>query len=298
MQSGKTEFFKMNTIYFHSFLSSFPKQPTMTLLKKQLVILTLLISCLPLFSQNTQPDKKKNRQEEKRQKINDMIRQDEEGVLVYSKQNIFGLHFRTNGYGFFYERGQMKSQRNSNLYSIEFNEIKHPKEDKLPNGGGGFTFGNPFVYGKINNLYNLQFGYGRQRIVGQKGNKNGVAVSVIYKGGLSLGMLRPYYIEVEDNTGQNRTIKYTPEDSALFLTAYIIGGGGLGKGWGEIKFKPGVFAKTAIRFDFGRFNEVVSGVEVGLSGEFYSGKMPIMLFQKEKQFFYQGHIAVMFGHRK
>jgi hypothetical protein len=65
-----------------------------------------------------------------------------------------------------------------------------------------------------------------------------------------------------------------------------------------MKFKPGVFAKTGLRFDFGRFNEVVSGIEVGVSAEYYAGKIPIMLYQKEKQFFYQGHVAMMFGRRK
>lgn len=241
---------------------------------------------------------KNSRREERRKKINDLIRQDEEGLLVYSKQSIFGVQFRTNGYGFFIEKGIMKSQRNSTLYSLEFNEIKHPKEDKLPNGTGGFSFGNPYIYGKINNFYGLQLGAGQQRILGQKGNKNGVALSVVYKGGFSAGLLRPYYIEVEDNNGQTRTIKYSQQDSTLFLTGFILGGGGLGKGWNELKLKPGVFAKSALRFDFGRFNEVVSGIEIGLSAEYYASKIPLMLFQKEKNFFYQGHISIMFGHRK
>ena len=62
---------------------------------------------------------------QKRQKINDLIRQDEEGVLVYSKQTVYGFHLRTNGYGLFFEKGKMKTQRNASIYSIEFNEIKH-----------------------------------------------------------------------------------------------------------------------------------------------------------------------------
>jgi hypothetical protein len=267
--------------------------------KKLFVAIGIIAISLSVFGQETEEkrDRKATRKEEKKKKINDLIRQDEEGVLVYSKQSIFGVQLRNNGYGAFYERGKMKSQRNTMLYSIEFNEIKHPKEDKLPNGTGGFSFGNPYVYGKINNFYQFQLGFGMQRILGQKGNKNGVAVSWVNKAGLSLGLLRPYYIEVDDN-GSSKTIKYSPETDSLFQFGFILGGGGIGKGWGEMKLKPGAFAKTGLRFDFGRFNEVVSGIEVGVSAEFYSGKIPIMLFQKEKQFFYQGHIAFMFGHRK
>ena len=267
-------------------------------MKKLFMIAFLFILGSSLFAQEPETKNKKDaRKEEKKKKISDLIRQDEEGVLVYSKQSIFGLQLRTNGYGVFYERGKMKTQRNTMLYSLEFNEIKHPKEDKLPNGTGGFSFGNPYVYGKVNNFYSLQLGFGSQRILGQKGNKNGVAVSLVYKGGLAMGLLRPYYIEVEDN-GSSVIIKHSPQTDSLFKFGFILGGGGLGKGWGEMKMKPGGFAKTSLRFDFGRFNEVVSGVEVGVSAEFYSAKIPIMLYQKEKQFFYQGHIAIMFGHRR
>lgn len=269
-------------------------------MKKFILIITVLAIYLPSFSQIKEESKNRNdeRRDERRKKINDMIRQDEEGVLIYSKQSVFGLQLRNNGYGLFIEKGKSKSQFKSNLYSIEFNEIKHNKEDKLPNGTGGISFGNPYIYGKLNNFYQFNIGFGQQHMLGQKGNKNGVALSLIYKAGLSLGLLRPYYIEVVDDNRVNKTIKYTKEDSALFVSGFIIGGGGLGTGWSELEFKPGIFAKSALRFDFGRFNEVVSAIEVGLSAEFYSSKIPQMLFQKDRQLFYQGHIAFMFGHRK
>ena len=107
------------------------------------------------------------------------------------------------------------------MYGIEFNEIKHPKEDKLPNGTGGFSFGNPYVYGKINNFYSVQLGFGGHRFLGQKGNKNGVAVSVVYKGGLSLGCCVLIISRLIDN-GDNKTIKYSPETDSLFKFAEFI----------------------------------------------------------------------------
>ena len=269
-------------------------------MKKLFIIVCLVSFCTSLLAQEIpkKQTKKQVRKQEKQDKATEMTRQEEEGILVYSTQSIWGIQLRTNGYGAFYEKGKKKTQRNGTVYGIEFNEIKHPKEDKLPNGTGGFSFGNPYVYGKINNFYSLQLGFGGHRFLGQKGNKNGVAVSVVYKGGISLGLLRPYYIQVQDNGGGTRTIKYSAETDSLFKFGFIIGSGGLGKGWGEMKFKPGVFAKTGLRFDFGRFNEVVSGIEVGVSAEYYTGNIPIMLYQSEKQFFYQGHIAMMFGRRK
>ncbi|MEO7983856.1 MAG: hypothetical protein ABI688_07225 [Bacteroidota bacterium] len=241
---------------------------------------------------------KEDKKEVKRQKINSMIKQSEEGVLVYRKQNIFGVQGRSNGYGAFYELGKMKTNRKTSIYRLDITEIKHQKEEKL-SGGGGLVFGNPFVYGKINSFYQATLGFGQQYILGQKGNKNGVAVSAVFNGGLALGLLRPYYIQVQDpTTGKDRTIRYSLADSLLFVGPTIIGGGGFGKGWSEINIKPGAFLKTAMRFDYGRFNEVVSGIEAGLSVDFYGSKIPIMIGQKEKQLFFQGYIAILFGRRK
>jgi hypothetical protein len=267
---------------------------------KQLSLLLLLVTLGIASSAQDSISKrqaKNEKKEMKRQKINNMIRQAEEGILVYSKQSIFGFQLRTNGYGGFYEYGKMKTNRKTNIYRLDFNETKHQKEEKIPNDG--LFFGNPFIYGKINYFYPMTLGFGQQYILGQKGNRNGVAVSAVYNGGLALGLLRPYYIEVFDPAiNDNRVIKYSDQDSALFLGNSIVGGGGFGKGWSEIKVKPGVYAKAALRFDYGRFNEMVSGIEVGISTEYYFSDIPIMAAQNDRKLFFQGYVSLIFGRRK
>jgi hypothetical protein len=267
--------------------------------KLSLVLLSVtIVTALVAQDSPSRRESKEEKKEAKRQKVNNLIKQAEEGVLVYRKQSIFGLQLRNNGYGGFYELGRMKTNRKTNIYRIDITEIKHQKEEK--SAVNGVFFGNPFIYGKVNNFYQVTLGFGQQYILGQKGNRNGVAVSAIFNGGLAVGLLRPYYIEVQDpSSGGNKIIKYSKADSALFLGPTIVGGGGLGKGWKEIKMKPGAFVKTALRFDYGRFNEVVSGIEVGLSAEFYSSKIPLMAAQnKDKRLFFQGYISLLFGHRK
>ena len=37
---------------------------------------------------------------------------------------------------------------------------------------------------------------------------------------------------------------------------------------------PGLYAKAAIRFDYGSYNEVMSALEVGIAGEYYTKKIP------------------------
>lgn len=244
----------------------------------------------------TKKSTKQERKAERQERINAMIKQEEEGALIYNKQNIFGIELRTNGYGIYYEIAKAKTRRKANTYIAEFTEIKDPKEEK--NTTDIFSFGNPYIYGKVNNFYQLKLGIGQQYLFGQKGNKNGVAVAGIYQAGLTLGMLRPYYIQVNDGNS-TREIKYSPQDSALFLDQSVIqGGAGLGKGWNEITFKPGIFAKAAIRFDLAHYNETATIIEVGISIEAYPEKIPILLLDKQHQFFFQGHAAFSFGRRR
>lgn len=262
--------------------------------KLSLVTVIILLAAVGSFAQSSR-EEKREKKEAKRQRINEMVRQAEEGVLVYEKQNIFGIQLRTNGYGAFYEMGRMKTNRKTNIFRLDITEIKAHKEEKLL--GGGFLFGNPFIYGKRYYFYPITLGFGQQYMLGQKGNKNGVAVSAVYNAGIAAGILRPYYVDVQVSGNEDQSIKYS-QDSLLFLSGPFAGASGLGKGWNEIRVKPGAFVKAAMRFDYGRYNESVNGLEIGMSMEIYKDKIPIMLFQKENRLFFQAYLALLFGKRK
>jgi hypothetical protein len=262
--------------------------------KKLSLVTIIILLAVSSFAQYSR-EEKREKKEAKRQRINEMVRQAEEGVLVYEKQNIFGIQLRSNGYGAFYEMGRMKTNRKTNIYRLDITEIKDHKEEKLL--GGGFLFGNPFIYGKRYFFYPITLGFGQQYILGQKGNKNGVAVSAVYNAGISVGLLRPYYVDVQGSGNREISIKYS-QDSTLFVNGPFLGASGLGKGWSEIRVKPGGFAKAAMRFDYGRYNESVNGLEIGMSVEVYKDKIPIMLFQKQGRIFFQAYLALLFGKRK
>jgi hypothetical protein len=274
--------------------------------KKAVLLFVIVATSGLLFAQDstarTSPTKEEKKAE-KKQRINSIIKQEEEGNLAYVKQNGFGIQLRTNGYGLFFELGKRRSPRFTNTYSIELTEIKHPKEEKI---GGGNFFSNPYVYGKINNFYQAKLGFGQQYIFGQKGNKNGVAVIGIAQAGLALGLLKPYYINTRGSGGTETEIKYSSQDSIQFLTFDPNNSGaGFTKGWNEVKVKPGVFIKTALRFDFGRYNESIQAIEVGMSLEGYSEKISILApvstdknASGPRQLFFQGHVAFVFGRRK
>ena len=249
---------------------------------------------------------KKQKQEKKKERINQMIKQEEEGTLIYQKQNIFGIKLNSDGYGLMYERGYMKTVNKTNLFSLDIGERKHQKEDKrnkVKTVDNFAVYGNPLIYGKINNFFFVKLGVGQSYLLGGKGNRNGVAVSAIYNGGISLGLLKPYFVDVEVvGSGEEKSIRWIENDTAnnaLFLDEFsLTGGSGLFKGFGKIKPKPGVFAKGAVRFDYGRYNELVSSIETGFSAEFYFSDMPIMALVPAKKLFLNVFVAIEFGKRK
>jgi hypothetical protein len=248
------------------------------------------------FSQGK--DVRAQKKEEKKEKIRQLIMQEEQGAIIYQKQSVFGIKLNTDGYGAFYELGRLKTPRKSNLYSFEIGERKHLKEEKITSADGGYL-SNPYIFGKINNFYYAKIGYANQRLIGNKGNKNGVAVSALYGGGFSAAFLKPYYLKIADGNNQVTDVKYSNNDD-IFIgePGQILGASGFSKGFGEMKFTPGAFVKTAMRFDYGRYNELVSAVEVGLNIEVYTKKLPIILLNKDRQLFFNAYAAIEFGRRK
>lgn len=253
-----------------------------------LTIIILSISCGAMAQKN-----KKQRQAEKRAHVNSLVKQEEEGVIAYKKSFVFGAKLINDGYGVFFELGRASSVKKSTLYQLEISERKHIKEDKQ-----SYPFINsvPFIYGKENFFYPVKLGVQQQVLLGNKSNKNGVSITANYGGGLSLALLRPYYVQVQKGN-EFVYVKYNSPDSLLFLNSPV-GGPTLSKGWSDLTVTPGVYAKTSVRFDYGSYNEIVSAIEVGLSGEYYTKKIPILLKATQRQFFFSAYVAFVFGKRK
>ncbi len=263
------------------------------------IFLAVAATTSTLFAQQTKQDKK----EERRKKINAMIKEEEEGVIAYRKHTIFGLKLTTDGYGAFLEVGRAQSIKKALLFQLDISERKHPKENKVTDPQYP---GPAVIFGKINFVYPIKIGLQQQILLGNKSNKNGVSVTANYGGGISLSLLRPYLLEVYDTSKspyQRKDIKYNSKDSGAFSDnsqLYYLQATGptFTKGWSSLSVTPGLYAKGALRFDYGRYNEVVSAIEVGLTGEFYAKKIPQLVYTDPKQYFISAYVTIMFGKRK
>lgn len=259
-------------------------------MRKIFLILTIVSFSFNSFAQ----DSRKQRQQEKREHVNTMIKQQEEGVITYRKSFLFGAKLTTDGYGIFFELGRASSVKKAMLYQLEISERKHTKEEKI---NSYYSNSAPYIYGKENFFYPVKLGVQQQRLLGNKSNKNGVAITANYGGGVAVALLRPYYVQISDGNSVNY-VKYNSPDSSMFLGSHILGGPDFGKGWNEMTVTPGLYAKAAVRFDYGAYNEVISAIEVGLTADYYSKKIPQIVYNKEKQFFFGGYVAILFGKRK
>jgi len=256
-------------------------------MRKLFLVAISFIIIIQGFAQN-----KKERREENRKRINALIKQEEEGVIAYERSTAFGGKLINDGYGIFFEIGRARSVKKGILFQLELSEHKHPKEEKQSNL---FNYSTPFIFGKQNFFYPVKLGVQQQVLYGNKSNKNGVSITYNYGGGVSLGMIRPYYVQL-GATGEY--VKFESDSSDFLDPSAISAGPGFSKGWSDLQLAPGVYAKTALRFDYGSYNETISGLEVGITGEYYTKDISLIVNSKPKKFFFTGYVAIILGRRR
>lgn len=236
------------------------------------------------------------------QTLKDAIKDQPKGVIYETEMSgLFRLH--TNGFALGMNYGKLKTYYKTNIWQFELVHLKHPREylDRIefaPGRPGGSA--NSFTYGKQNSFFALHAGYGQKYYFSGKAKKQGVAVGMSYAVGPSLGIIKPYYLELFIDNG-NATVAqpYSEANANIFLQPYsIAGGAGFGYGFDDLSIVPGGHAKAALHLDWGAFDEVVRAVEVGIMIDVYAKEIPIMLTEDNKPYFVNLYFSVELGKRK
>ncbi len=231
--------------------------------------------------------------------------------VVYDKEVTFDIRLHTHGLAFALNIGKIKTFYKTTYYHFGIGELKHAKEKRhsfdyptFPNGKSSRSF----VFGKRNSLYTLRGGWGTKRYYSDKAKEKGVAVGLSYEFGPSLGLLKPYYIEIDRSTDPTNaftsTEKYSEENADAFLNVEkIYGSSGFAKGLGELSFLPGFHASGGVHIDWGAVDEFVKAIEVGIMIDTYLKKVPLMVENEEIQnaenrpFFINLYITLQLGKR-
>ncbi len=214
--------------------------------------------------------------------------------VVYNKEFTVDFRAHTNGFlALAANFGKIKTYYKTKYYHFEIGELKHNKEFRTRDfiSASASRASSSYIYGKQNNFYVLRAGLGTKRYLTEKAARKGLAVGINYMYGPSLGIIKPYYIDInasDANTNSNlqvRSIRYSEEEAMNFLDISsnsnnannIIGHSGFTKGFSEVTLTPGLHGKFGLHLDWGAFDEFVKAVEIGLMADVYFQTIPIMV---------------------
>lgn len=186
---------------------------------------------------------------------------------------------------------ELFGRRQYRYLGLELVNVRHPKElSQSSNTGSRFT------PGKQNYLFALRPQYGREIILSNRNNDEGISINGIVAVGASLGILKPYYIQYQVRPGIVRTEAYDPVKHTDL--GNILGSGNLLQGLGNSKIIPGINAKLAFSFELSAFRSNLTGLEVGFLTEVFS-KAPIIIpFAENRSLFTSGYVTLFFGNKK
>jgi hypothetical protein len=208
--------------------------------------------------------------------------------IIYNRETTVDFKvLQTNGMALGLNFGRIRTYYLTNFYHFELGYIKHTKEYRkqaiggplIPNIGGGQSY----IFGKRNQFILLRGGVGQKRYFTEKAKLRGLAVGVSYEAGPTIGMLKPYYLDLGyplDNGTQLefRSEKYSESNREVFLNDDLVGGfSGFSRGLGEISIMPGVHGQASLHLDWGAFDEFVKAMEAGIMIDLFFDKVPIMV---------------------
>jgi hypothetical protein len=196
----------------------------------------------------------------------------------------------TNGWsgGILYLK--QRSAGKKSLWSLHFSEIKHEKEAKQEHTGNTYAYlgkSTPYIFGKINNAYTLQLGYGREQLLFPALLDGNMSISLRYAVGPALALLKPSYLNLiyveylPEEIAHIQTEKYNNDNVDKFLQpGSILGSEKWSQGLNEIKYIPGLFAELSFAIEPDKPRSFVKTITIGGNAAFYTSKIEIMAERK------------------
>lgn len=227
----------------------------------------------------------------------------------YQTVTTFGITTNTNsgiigGFAFRQSKrlaGELLGMPQYRYLSIEVVNVKHPKEYSSVN-----TVGSRYITGKENYLFVIRPQYGREVKLFQRDDDEGIAVSGIVAAGPSLGIVKPYYLEVSYGNSSRSVPASQVNGFATATGETVTGAGNFFQGFGQSTFTVGLNVKTALSFELSAFRSNTTGVEIGFLTELFPQKIVIIPNSEpggeraigNRSFFTSGYITLFFGSKK
>ncbi|MCC5916009.1 MAG: hypothetical protein JJU02_01645 [Cryomorphaceae bacterium] len=209
---------------------------------------------------------------------------------VYDNDFTVGVLLHTRGFGITGRYGFLTSGFTKNALEMDIVNMRHPKENKtytdfLNNSTG-------YVYGRENAFYIIRTGFYRERILYDKTDQGTLSVSFFYSIGVSWGMIKPIYLEIDRQENPTTTIeRYDPNSNEGF----ILGQANFFHRIGETRIQPGLYFKTGFSFDNHESDDRIRSLEAGVIIDAFHKEIPIMHDTSNSFLFFQMYMAINFG---
>ncbi|MDO7845388.1 hypothetical protein Q5H92_03395 [Hymenobacter sp. M29] len=228
----------------------------------------------------------------------------------YSKEFVYGINFNTQGGllgGASIRSTRVLDDRLLRFWSLEGVMLKNAKEERINTVVGG-----SYIDRKTNYAFVLRPSIGMQRILFRKAADAGVQVNGLLSVGPSIGLLMPYYISYDYTAARTQVINVASDEivneqyDPLKHTSpgAILDHGPLFSGISDTKVVPGFHVRGGLSFEYGRYRDAVTGLEVGVLVEAFTKRMVILSPYSRpedqavnRQFFPSVYLTLYFGHR-
>ena len=213
--------------------------------------------------------------------------------IFYRNEKTVGVHLNTNGWGVGYRYGSRINYFEKKLYEVDVSIIKHPKEIK---SSSSFLASESFVFGKLNYVFDLRIGFGKQKEIYTKRGPGSVAVRYFYSIGPEIALLKPIYYKIlyplNDSVYGVREEKFNPD---IHTSGGISGKTSFFNGFDELKVVPGAYVKLGFNFEFSQSETLIHALEAGAMVQVFGKSLDIMAVDDNQQYFFTLFVSYRFG---
>ncbi len=197
----------------------------------------------------------------------------------------FGVMLHTQGVGLTARRGFYQNAFRIKWWGVDVLTYKNPKEERTSNPV--YEDGRPYVYGKVNTLQMLRLWRGGQKLRSEKLRKDAVRFSTQWRCGISLGVLKPVYMEIgypDIPYDYIATERYDPDEH---FSNDIYGQAAWMNGLDELRVVPGLHGSYGLDFEYGGVRHVQRTLAVGLAVDAFLESPEIFAekFEQNNRFF-------------
>lgn len=214
--------------------------------------------------------------------------------------NSYGIKLNSNGWGLYYSFSTRINYRLRRFYESEYNYMKSSKEIKVVNPYFDEYSIRKFVFGKTYTVSNLKIGYGYNKMIFDKRDKNSISIHLVGSFGLALAVSKPIYYEIVDSVKiiNNKFFPYTSnyriDINIQNNPTDIVGKAPFNLGISEIKLHPGAYIKMGMCFDFSKDVMKTKILETGVIFDSYLKPIEIMAGKESSNFLYL-YLSYHFG---